>query len=224
MTRKERHSAEKNANFFGKCLQSSPKCVIILKRKCKGRKDRRDPVFLSVFMEKGEGNALGANPGEGMKLKKNGPTEQVVRELAAPFAEAAGVTIWDVCFEKEGAAWYLRVFIDKEDGIDIDDCEAVSRPLSDALDEADPISQAYFLEVGSAGLERELSREAHFDASIGTQIRVRLIRPENGEKEYIGELKAYEKENLTLMRQDAQGETVVSFANIAHVKRYEEFE
>ncbi len=82
-----------------------------------------------------------------MKLKKNGATEQKVYALAAPLAESLGLVIWDVRFEKEGASWYLRVFIDKDEGISIDDCEAMSRPLSDLLDEADPIDQQYFLEV-----------------------------------------------------------------------------
>ena len=119
-----------------------------------------------------------------MKLKKNGATEQKVYELAAPLAESLGLVIWDVRFEKEGASWYLRVFIDKDEGISIDDCEAMSRPLSDLLDEADPIDQQYFLEVGSAGLERDLVRESHFAASIGAVVRMRLIRPdETGQKE-----------------------------------------
>lgn len=158
-----------------------------------------------------------------MKLKKNGATEQKVYELAAPLAESLGLVIWDVRFEKEGASWYLRVFIDKDEGISIDDCEAMSRPLSDLLDEADPIDQQYFLEVGSAGLERDLVRESHFAASIGAVVRMRLIRPdETGQKEYIGTLESFDKEQVRLVLED---DTTVTapFANIAHIKWHEDF-
>ena len=85
-----------------------------------------------------------------MKIKKFGTTEQLVHSLAEPIAHEKGLRIWDVRFEKEGASWYLRVFIDKDSGVTIDDCEALSRPLNDLLDEKDPIKQGYFLEVGSA--------------------------------------------------------------------------
>ena len=158
-----------------------------------------------------------------MKLKKNGATEQKVCELAAPLAQSLGLEIWDVRFEKEGASWYLRVFIDKEGGLSIDACEAMSRPLSDLLDEADPIDQQYFLEVGSAGLERELVRESHFAASIGAVVRMRLIRPDDaGQKEYIGALESFDRDGVRLVLED---DTVVTapFANIAHIKWHEDF-
>ena len=158
-----------------------------------------------------------------MKLKKNGATEQKVYALAAPLAESLGLVIWDVRFEKEGASWYLRVFIDKDEGISIDDCEAMSRPLSDLLDEADPIDQQYFLEVGSAGLERDLVRESHFAASIGAVVRMRLIRPdETGQKEYVGALESFDKEQVRLVLED---DTTVTapFPNIANIKWHEDF-
>jgi len=158
-----------------------------------------------------------------MKLKKNGATEQKVYALAAPLAESLGLVIWDVRFEKEGASWYLRVFIDKDEGISIDDCEAMSRPLSDLLDEADPIDQQYFLEVGSAGLERDLVRESHFAASIGAVVRMRLIRPdEAGQKEYVGALESFDKEQVHLVLEDDTAVTA-PFANIAHIKWHEDF-
>lgn len=158
-----------------------------------------------------------------MKLKKNGATEQKVYALAAPLAESLGLVIWDVRFEKEGASWYLRVFIDKDEGISIDDCEAMSRPLSDLLDEADPIDQQYFLEVGSAGLERDLVRESHFAASIGAVVRMRLIRPdETGQKEYVGALESFDKEQVRLVLEDDTAVTA-PFANIAHIKWHEDF-
>ncbi len=93
-----------------------------------------------------------------MKMKKFGGTEKVVYDLVKPIADEQGYSIWDVSFEKEGAYWYLRVFIDHPDGIDIEDCEKMTRPVNAAVDAADPIAQAYVLEVGSAGLERELNQ------------------------------------------------------------------
>lgn len=159
-----------------------------------------------------------------MKLKKHGSTEQLVAELAAPIADSLGLILWDVRFEKEGAAWYLRVFIDKEEGINIDDCEAMSRPLSDLLDEKDPISQSYYLEVGSAGLERDLVRESHFSASIGAEVRARLIRPdETGAKEYTGILTGFDKESVTLAL--SEEETVsLPLEGVARIKWVTEFD
>ena len=162
-----------------------------------------------------------------MKIKKFGATEQLVYDLAKPIADENGVDIWDVRFEKEGASWYLRVFIDKEDGINIDDCEAVSRPLSDILDEKDPISQGYFLEVGSAGLERELVRESHFKACIGSVVHVKMIRPLEGIKEFAAELSGFTKETVTLdfpvnSAGDGGEKKEISLADIAKIKLYED--
>ena len=112
-----------------------------------------------------------------MKMKKFGGTERVVYDLVKPIADEFGYTIWDVCFEKEGAYWYLRVFIDHPDGITIEDCEKMTRPVNAAVDAADPISQAYVLEVGSAGLERELNQPWHFEESLGMEVRARAVRP-----------------------------------------------
>ena len=90
-----------------------------------------------------------------MKMKKFGGTEKVVYDLVKPIADEQGYSIWDVSFEKEGAYWYLRVFIDHPDGIDIEDCEKMTRPVNAAVDAADPIAQAYVLEVGSTGTGTE---------------------------------------------------------------------
>ena len=120
-----------------------------------------------------------------MKMKKFGGTEKVVYDLVKPIADEQGYSIWDVSFEKEGAYWYLRVFIDHPDGIDIEDCEKMTRPVNAAVDAADPISQAYVLEVGSAGLERELNQPQHFAETLGMEVRARAIRPINGEKECV---------------------------------------
>lgn len=135
-----------------------------------------------------------------MKIKKFGNTESRIYELVQPIAEEQGLIVWDVRFEKEGAMWYLRVFLDHMDRpVNISDCENVTRPLNKLLDELDPIPQTYTLEVGSAGLERELIRETHFDACEGSKVTVRLIRPlESGERELVGTLTGCDKENVTV--------------------------
>lgn len=112
----------------------------------------------------------------------------VVAKLAQPIVEQAGCTLWDVEYVKEAGEWFLRVYIDKEGGVDINDCEAVSRPLSDLLDEADPIQGSYTFEVSSAGLDRPLKKPEHFAACAGQQVDVRFYRPVDGRKEYTGAL------------------------------------
>lgn len=111
-----------------------------------------------------------------------------VYELALPIAEQTGCTVWDVEYVKEAGEWFLRVYLDKEGGVTIDDCEAVSRPLSDALDEADPIQGSYTFEVSSAGLDRTLRKAEHFDACMGQVVDVKLYRAVDGRKEYTGRL------------------------------------
>ena len=126
-------------------------------------------------------------------------TVAVVTKIVKPIAEQLGLILWDVRFVKEGASWYLRVFIDKEGGVTLDDCEAMSRAINDPLDEADPISQAYFLEVSSPGIERELTRPAHFEAMRGRDVSVKLFRPtESGEKEIIAELAGLDGDRILL--------------------------
>lgn len=110
----------------------------------------------------------------------SGGAAAVCRALAEPLAQRLGLRIWDVRFVKEGADWYLRVFIDREGGVSIDDCVDLSRLLSPALDEADPIDCSYCLEVSSPGVERELTRPEHFEAYTGRPVTVRLIRPRDG--------------------------------------------
>ncbi len=104
--------------------------------------------------------------------------------------EAEGVNLWDVRFLKEGASWYLRVFIDKPEGISIDDCTNVSHAIDPIIDEADPIDVSYYLEVCSAGLERELTRQSHFEACVGKRVKIKLYKALNGDKELTGVLKA----------------------------------
>ncbi|MBQ5335109.1 MAG: ribosome maturation factor RimP [Oscillospiraceae bacterium] len=153
-----------------------------------------------------------------MKLKKFGGTESRVYELVRPIAEELGLIVWDVRFEKEGALWYLRVLLDHmERPVNITDCEQVTRPLSKLLDEQDPIPQSYTLEVGSAGLERELIRETHFGACEGSPVKVRMIRPlEDGTKDLSGTLLGCDREQITLGTAD--GEKNLPLSGIAFVK------
>ena len=120
-------------------------------------------------------------------------------QLARPVVEANGCSLWDVEYVKEAGSWYLRVYIDKETGVSIDDCEAVSRVLSDLLDEADPIDQSYYLEVGSPGLGRKLTRPEHYEQLKGQKIRAKLIRPNaDGVRELAGILTGREGTTVTL--------------------------
>ena len=115
-----------------------------------------------------------------------------VASLARPIVERAGCALWDVEDVKEAGEWFLRVYIDREGGVDLDCCEAVSRPLSDALDEADPIPGSYTFEVSSAGLDRALKRPEHFARCMGETVDVKLYRPVDGRKERTGTLTGYE--------------------------------
>ena len=116
----------------------------------------------------------------------------VVAQLAAPIVEQMGCTLWDVEYVKEAGAWFLRLYIDKEGGISIEDCEAVSRPVSDLLDEKDPIQTGYTFEVSSAGLDRTLRKPEHFAKCQGEQVDVKLYRPVDGRKDVTGVLTGYE--------------------------------
>ena len=111
-----------------------------------------------------------------------------VAALALPVVEGAGCALWDVEYVKEAGSWFLRVYIDKEGGVSIDDCEAVSRPLSDLLDEADPIEGSYTFEVSSAGADRPLKKPEHFARFQGAEVEVKLYRPREGRKEFEGRL------------------------------------
>lgn len=118
---------------------------------------------------------------------------ELTAELAAPVIAERGCTLWDVEYVKEAGTWYLRVLLDKEGGVDILDCEAVSRRLSDLLDEADPIEGSYTLEVGSAGAERALKRPGDFQRYLGSAVLVKLYRNQDGRKEFPGVLTGYDE-------------------------------
>ena len=131
-----------------------------------------------------------------------------VEEIVKPFAEELGLDIWDVTFKKEGTDWYLRIFIDKKDGVSIDDCVDLTHAVSKPLDEADPIAQNYMLEISSPGVERELKRDSHFESFIGFPVMMRTIRPIDGVRDFNGTLKAYENKKITVALQDGSDITL----------------
>lgn len=146
---------------------------------------------------------------------------ELVAGIAAPLAAAAGCSLWDVEYVKEAGAWYLRVYIDREGGVSINDCEAVSRPLSDALDETDPIEGSYTLEVSSAGADRALKKPEHFQQYMGAEVEVRLYRPRDGQKSFVGVLSGYEDGDVTL--QLAAGPAKFEKKEVAQVRLYLRF-
>ena len=124
---------------------------------------------------------------------------ELVAKLAGPVVEAAGCELWDVEYVREAGTWYLRVYIDKAEGVDILDCERVSRALSDLLDEADPIEGSYTLEVSSAGAERPLKRPGDYERFMGSPVAVKLYQARDGRKEFAGVLSGYENGDVTVI-------------------------
>lgn len=121
-----------------------------------------------------------------------------VEALARPVVEDDGCELWSVEYVREAGSWYLRVFIDKDGGVGIDDCERISRRLDPILDEADPIPDSYVFEVGSAGAERELKRPSDFEKFMGSEVEVKLYQPYEGKKSLVGKLEAYENGDITI--------------------------
>ena len=124
--------------------------------------------------------------------------ESKVSSLIEPIIEAIGYSLYDLLYVKEGKDYYLRVVIDKPEGIDLDDCEKVNDAITDILDEADYIKDMYFLEVSSPGIERVLRKDKHFMGQIGNEIYLKLFKSVSGKKEIQGILKEYSSESLTL--------------------------
>lgn len=123
------------------------------------------------------------------KHQQPGGAAAAVENIVRPVVEEMGLRLWDVRFEKEGPDWFLRVLIDRDEPLDTDTCEAVSRAIDPLLDQADPIDQSYYLEVGSPGLGRRLTRPEHYEALVGQKCAARLIRPdEEGRRELEGTL------------------------------------
>lgn len=135
-------------------------------------------------------------------MSKKETYELKTEELLLPIMEEHHFELVDVEYVKEGSNWYLRAYIDKPGGITVDDCEAVSRRLSDLLDEKDYIDDAYILEVSSPGLGRPLKKEKDFARSIGEEVEIRTFRAIEHEKEFTGILKSYDKEKLVVELED----------------------
>ena len=144
-----------------------------------------------------------------------------VWSFTQPVVEGFGLKLWDVEYVREGADWFLRIYIDKEGAVDINDCEKVSRALDPILDEEDPIPDSYTFEVCSAGCERALKRPGDFLQFIGSMVLVKLYRPRDGRKEYVGILKHYEDGTLTIATQEE--EMVFTSEETALVRLYVEF-
>ena len=132
---------------------------------------------------------------------------ELVAGLAGPAVEAAGCELWDVEYVREAGSWYLRLYIDKAGGVDILDCERVSRQVSDLLDEADPIEGSYTFEVSSAGAERPLKRPGDYERFMGSPVLVKLYKARDGRKEFAGVLAGYENGDVTI----TAGERTVTF-------------
>ena len=125
--------------------------------------------------------------------------------------------LWDVEYVKEAGTWYLRAYIDKEGGIAVDDCEVISRILSDWLDQTDFIEDSYILEVSSPGLGRPLKKERDFERSLGEEVEIRLYKAQNKQKEFTGILKAWDKDTVTLEFED-EATLVIERSNIALIR------
>ena len=146
-------------------------------------------------------------------MSKRETYEAKTEQLLYPIAEKYGVEIYDVEYVKEGSDWYLRAYIDKPGGVNIVDCENVSRALSDALDAEDFIPDAYILEVSSPGLGRTLKKDRHFEKSLGAEVEVKTYKPIDGQKEFTGILEDYDDDTITIgEREDDTGDN-----NITHV-------
>ena len=131
-------------------------------------------------------------------------TEQVW-QFAEPLVKENGCSLWDVEYVREGGEWFLRLYIDKEGGVDIDDCENVSRAVDPVLDEKDPIPESYRFEVCSAGLERQLKRPSDFERFMGEPILLKTYQPKNGTKEFPGVLAGYDNGTVTV---DMNGKSI----------------
>lgn len=140
----------------------------------------------------------------GNGMTKHEEYENKTERLLEPILSANHFELYDVEYVKEGGNWFLRVFIDKESGITIDDCELVSRELSDLLDQNDYIPDSYILEVSSPGLGRQLRRDKHFQKSIGEEVEIKLYKAVNKKKEYSGILTAFDQDTITIQLENKE--------------------
>ena len=148
--------------------------------------------------------------------------EAKVEELVLPIVEANNFELVDVEYVKEAGTWYLRIYIDKEGGIFINDCELVSRALSEIMDQDDPIEDAYILEVSSPGLGRPIKKDKDFQRNLGDEVEIRTYKPINKQKEFVGLLDSWDKETVTLQMESGELFTIAR-ADIALIREYIEF-
>lgn len=144
--------------------------------------------------------------------------EEKVESLIKEKIENLGYDLYDVEYAKEGPNYFLRIFIDKPEGIDLSDCEKVNNEIVDKLDEADYIKEQYFLEISSPGIERILKKDKHLEQNIGAEVQIKLFKKdENGQKEYQGILKAFNENTITI-EQEQEQEIAIERKNIAQIK------
>lgn len=144
-----------------------------------------------------------------------------VEQLIQPVVAELGLRVWDVRFEKEGPDWFLRIYLDRDTPLDIETCEAATRAINPVIDAADPIDQSYYMEVGSPGLGRKLTKDAHFEALRGQKVLAHLIRPDEvGARDITGTLleKSGAKAAATLTLETESGERVLEMASVSYVK------
>ena len=158
-------------------------------------------------------------------MKKTGGIVGAVKRIAEPLAEELGYVLWDVEYEKQGADMYLRITIDSEEGITIDDCERMHRAIDPLLDEADPIEDAYHLEVSSPGIERDLKNDMHINACIGWDVEVRLYAPIDGAKSYSGRLEGlHENGDVCILCAQSGEERTFARASVAMLRTKYDFD
>ena len=142
--------------------------------------------------------------------------EEKVEQLVKDPIEKLGYSLYDVEYVKEGPEYYLRIYIDKESGIDLNDCEKVSNEINEILDKADYIKEQYYLEVSSPGIERRLRKDKHLEQNISKNVEIKLFKKDNnGQKEYTGKLKAFNQEEIII---ETDKEIAIERKNIAQIK------
>ena len=143
--------------------------------------------------------------------------EEKVTKLVEPIIENLGYELYDVEYAKEGKNYFLRIFIDKEEGIDLNDCEKVNDEVNDILDAESYIKEQYFLEISSPGIERVLRKNKHLEKNIDKEINVKLFKKdENGKKEYLGKLKEFNQDKIVIEQE--QQEISIERKNISQIK------
>ena len=151
-------------------------------------------------------------------MTKHERYEKETEALLPPITEPLGISVYDVEYVKEGSDYYLRVYIEKEGGVSVNDCEAVHRPLSDALDQKDFISEAYILEVSSLGLGRPIKKDKDFNRNLGKEVEISLYKKTEDVKELTGILKAWDKDTVTVETEEK--ELILDRKNIARMAEY----